>query len=181
MTVQTFCTIADVKDLLSDNGVLYRTDDDESGAVAGSGTESTVQSHAIELAAVKMNMYLQQTAYTLTALANNEWCKWCNAVKAAVALCRRRGNPVPQSLLQEEQEFDRMLEMLRKGQIDAIPGTNPSHESTPVTINFTTEPWRRHPVRRKDGSSTGQRPPATVKRHDEIPYYSSDDQQYSGG
>lgn len=180
MTVQTYCVIADVKDILSDNGVLYRTDDNEDGSVAGSGTESTVQSHAIEFAAVKMNMYLQQTAYTLTALANNEWCKWCNAVKAAVILCRRRGNPVPNSLLQEEQEFERMLEMLRKGTIDAIPGTNPSFETTPVVTNFTTEPWRRTPVRRRDGSSTGQKPPATVKRHDEVPHYSPDDQQYGG-
>ncbi len=43
MSLQTYCAIADVKDILSDNGVLYRTDDDESGSVAGSGTESNVQ------------------------------------------------------------------------------------------------------------------------------------------
>lgn len=169
MTVQTYCAIADVRYILSDHGVLASTDDDESGSVNGSGTEALVHTNAIQLAAVKMNMVLQSTCYTLTALANNEWCKWCNAVKAAVALRRRRGNPVPQTLIQEEQEFDRYLEMLRKGIVDAIPGTAPTLESIPTVTNFRVEPWRRMPVRREASTSTGQAPPATVKRHDEYP------------
>lgn len=169
MTVQTYCTIAHVKDILSDNGVLFRSDDDEDGVLESSGTESTAQSNAIERSATKMNMMLQQTAYTLADLANNEWCKWCNATMAAVALCRRRGNPVPQSLLQEEQEYMRILEYLRAGKIDMIPGTTPSLESTPTVTNFTTEPHRVMPVRRRDANTTGTHPTPPVKHHDEYP------------
>ena len=157
-TSQTYCTVADVKDILSDNGVLVRTDDDESGAVAGSGTESTVQANAVDRAASKMNMYLEQTAYTLVSLANNAWCKWCNATIAAVEFCKRRGNPVPQPLLEDFQWYMDMLMQLARGVFHAIPGTNPAVETSPTVSNLTTEPYKHMPVRRRPFTSTGKPP-----------------------
>lgn len=169
MTVQAFCTIADVKDLLSDAGVLYRTDDDEGGTVGGSGTESTVQANAIERAATKMNMALQQTAYDLDDLADNEWCKWCNATLAAWELCKRRGSPVPQSILEDVEYYLDTLNQLKTGQLNAIPGTNPTRETTPTVTNYTTEPYKAMPVRRRSHISTGTNPPGQVESWDEEP------------
>lgn len=164
MTVQTYCTAVHINDVLSDNGVRFRADDDQSGAVAASGTESTAVSNAIERSATRMNMALQHTAYTLSALASNEWCKWCNAILAAVQLCRRRGNQVPQSLLQEEQYYLETLGLLQRGVLGDIPGTHPSFETMPTVTNYTPEPWRAGmPVRRREVTSTGSRPPGTVK------------------
>ncbi len=171
MTTQTYCTIAEVKDLLSDHGALLAADDDEDAAVDASGTESDVYENCIERAAVKMNMAVANTKYTLAELANNGWMKWCNAVMAAVTLRRRRGNPCPLSLLEEEKELLETLKLIQTGQLDNIGGQASSLDCLPAVTNLTTEPWRRMPVRRRQDISTGSRPDGTRKSWDESPAY----------
>lgn len=136
-------------------------DDNENGLVDSSGTESTVYANAIERAAVKINMALVNYKYTEAQLSGNAWMKWCNATMAAVALRRRRGNPAPTSLLEQEKEFLTALDQIKTGQLDAIPGTAPTLDCLPAVTNLTTEPWRKMPVRRRDTISTGARPDGT--------------------
>ena len=156
-----------MKDLLSDHGALLAADDNEDAAVGSSGTESDVYDNCIERAAVKLNMALCNTKYTLAELATNEWMKWCNAVMAAVTLRRRRGNPCPLSLLEEEREFLETLKMIQTGQLDNIGGVAAAMDCTPAVSNLTTEPWRKMPVRRRDTISTGARPHGSRKTWDE--------------
>ena len=167
MTTQTYCTIADVKDILSDHGVLVAADDNENELVDSSGTESTVYDNAIERAAVKINMALANTKYTLAELASLAWMKWCNAVFAAVALRRRRGNPCPLSLLEDMKEFLETLKQIQTGQLDSIAGVAAAMDCGPAVSNLTTEPWRKAIVRRRDTISTGSRASGTRKTWDE--------------
>lgn len=163
MTTQTYCTSDEVKHVLSDHGVLVAEDDNENDIVDGSGTESDVMTNVIERGAVKLNMALANTKYTLAELATIPWMKWANAVFAAVKLRRRRGNPCPQSLLEEESEFLETLKQIQTGQLDTIGGVPAAMDCGPAVTNHTTEPWRGMPVRRRDFISTGSRPDGTRK------------------
>ena len=167
MSTTIYCTIADVKDLLSDHGVLVAADDNENDLVDSSGTESTVYDNAIQRAAVKLNIALSNTKYTLAELSTIDWMKWCNAVMAAVTLRRRRGNPCPLSLLEEEKEYLETLKMIQTGQLDNIAGVAAAMDCGPAVSNLTTEPWRKMPVRRRDTISTGKRADGTRKTWDE--------------
>lgn len=173
MTVQTYCSVSHVQHLLSDRGVTYRADDDQSGVVASSGTEADAVANCIEMAAADMNVILQNfSLYDLDDLAGNEWCRWANAAKAAMLLCERRGNSPPNSVIQRAQQYDGYLQEIKAGRVTTIPGSVPSHDARPMMTNFTVEPARgAQPIRRQPNISTGAEPDGTTKSWPVYPGY----------
>lgn len=89
-----YCTLADIKELLSVNGTIGRADDDNDGSI--SATEQTYFDRAINWATSRVNLYClakYAASELVTSALVNEWAVLC----AAYWLSCRRGNPPPGS------------------------------------------------------------------------------------
>lgn len=162
MPTQTYCLRADIEAIWSATAVIRSADDDEDGAL--SSTEDGYITQAIQRAANKMNAALE-TRYTLSELANNTWCRDCNAALAAFLLATRRGNAAPQQILTQYEEFLSDLVEIRGGRLK-VPQASDSHQTTPSVTNFDTDLHAtRTKVRRVGETSTGEKPPTGVKSH----------------
>jgi hypothetical protein len=158
--VQTYCTQTEIEQVLSSSGLLSRADDDETEVI-----DSGIVSAMINRGASLMNAYLNCTQYSLSDLANDEWCKWCNATLSAYLFATRRGNPAPNSLQDERDQYFEWLDQIRNGQM--CLETAPTLETTPTVTNFRVQPFRgKAPVRRQERTSTGKVPPGKVKKFD---------------
>jgi hypothetical protein len=162
MATQTYCVAADVEYVLSAAGVTACLDDGEDGQ--RSAAEDDLLTRAIEIAAGKINQRVRHQ-YKLTDLAaGNDWLRDCNAYLAAKSLAERRGNPSPQSLMDECKDRERLLEEIRWGR-EQIPQQNPSFDHSPTVTNFEPELGRYHsPIRVRQIESTGEEPEPPVKR-----------------
>lgn len=130
---------ASIADVLSTNGVNLRLDDDADGSV--STPESVRADEAAAVGTGTVNRFCQ-LRYTPTQLVTS-WSVWDWATLcAAVWLCRRRGNPVPKSLLQERDEA---LEEMREVQSGTITLEDIAERVTdaPAWSNSTLDPRYR--------------------------------------
>lgn len=156
MPLTLYCDSEDVRFVWSSFGMASRSDDRDASS------STAIVNDAIEKAVTDVNLYLFQT-YTPAVIAQSTWVKWATAVLAAVALARRRGNPVPASLA---ADFDRYLENLKAIQtgVLALPGDDglsaPRFDNTPCVSNLRVDSRFRASVRRvtETSSQTVQSP-----------------------
>jgi phage gp36-like protein len=156
----------DVERIWSQYGVMARADDDDDLDDEDLNEEENVP-FALSKGAADINVYLLQR-YTVAVVQTSTWVRWVNALFAAVELARRRGNPVPQPLL---DEYNRLLEILKaiaSGEMPFVTDTGlapPEHDNTPFVSNLTvdTRP-RRAKIRRVDATSTMQQGDRTRKQ-----------------
>ena len=152
---QTYCVRADVESILGVAGVLACIDDNQDGAEAAG--ETTEVTNAIERAAVEMNSSLRNQ-YVLSELADNDWCKWCNAYLAAYYLTNRKNNPPSASVADEIIRFRDQLGEARWGRFQ-VPEQAPSFQHTPTVSNFNVELQKLDtPIRVVTEESTGSAP-----------------------
>ncbi len=153
MAVTAYCTTTQLTQLWSQFGMNVRLDDNEDG-LADSGVADAV----IEKSTTTVNRYLLQR-YTVAVCAASAWVKWCTAVIAACDLARRRGNPVPEALADEEQRYLEALANILAGKENLVTDDGvapPALDNTPTVSNMMIDGrYRRAKVRRIPATSTG--------------------------
>lgn len=160
---QTYCVRADLASIVGEPFLLAAIDDDNNKVESASETLHITA--AIERGAVEMNAALRHQYYPLTALADNDWCKWCNANLAIYHLSSRRGNPPPPSVADAILIARERLEEIRWGR-DQVPDQLPTHEHIPTVSNFQPEIKRTFsPIRVDTDESTGASPGGGRKRN----------------
>ena len=97
--VTTICTQADVERLLSPYGVEAFSDHSQIGQADAAVVADCCDQASEEIITYLHERYLEADIVTSTLV--NRWA----TVVAAVFLCQRRGNPVPESLLAEWQRI----------------------------------------------------------------------------
>ncbi len=130
-----YCTSEDVESIMSEHGVTAFIDDDLSGG--RSTAETQYIADAISRAAAKMNVYLA-SRYRLSDLSGNVWCRWANAICAALQVSTRRNNPAPQFLVDECQDVIETLKLVKLGQLP-LPDQAESFDMTPTVSNFDVQ------------------------------------------
>jgi phage gp36-like protein len=166
MALTPYCTATQLDQIWSDYGVTLRADDYEDNQ-----RDDGILDAVIEKATADVNLYLLQR-YSVAILADNTWVKWATAYIAAVALGRRRGNGVPQPLLEEMERYIEALKQIQAGTIE-LPGDSgivtPTFDQLPSVSNMTIDSrFGRNNVRRVERTSTGKRAGAGVKQNDAI-------------
>ncbi|MFN0018836.1 MAG: phage protein Gp36 family protein [Pirellulaceae bacterium] len=132
---QTYCLKADIEAVWTAADVLASADDDSSGTL--SATEEGYITRAIERAAERMNVYLEQR-YILSELASNTWCRDANAAIAAYLLSIRRGNAAPAPF---QSQYDGLMSDLFEiacGRLK-VPQANESVDNVPSVSNFAVD------------------------------------------
>lgn len=160
---QIYCIASDVEFVLSAAGVTACLDDDETGL--RSAEADALLDRAIDTAAGKINQHVRHQ-YKLTDLAGltNTWLRDTNAYMAAKVLATRRGNPCPESLVDEVKERELTLVEIRWGR-ESIPQQLPSHEHIPTVSNFRPELYKMNtPIRVDVQESIGSAPVDGVTR-----------------
>lgn len=144
MAQTTYCAIADIQNILSADGVTYRTDDsppDTYGDVIDAAS-AVIDEHCF--------------IWVLPAtLATNEWVKHRAAEVASYYLCERRGNPVPPGVAQRYERAMERLELVRLGRLQ-IPNCAVRKTQVPVLSNgrIRLDPFPRTVIEKK--RSTGK-------------------------
>lgn len=139
----TYCTIDDVRDLLSASGVSLASDDNPPSDYG----------NALEKAGAKIDWYCYKR-YEPAQLANSPLVRDWAAVLAAWFLRTRRGNAPPQGLAILYQQAIQDLEEVKKGQAE-IPTLAVRRSYVPVLIvkRSTQRPYNRGVVERSRGTS----------------------------
>jgi hypothetical protein len=146
-TAQTllYCSDEDVKGLMSALGVLLRLDDDQSGVAEADETSRLRQAREYATARVKFYCLIHyDDAKLASSWLVNDWattiaCYWLSA---------RRGNPIPESLLQLYQGADGKggvlgdLEAVRKKEL-VIPDIAFRNVDWPAWSNVHVDPRYR--------------------------------------
>ena len=155
--MSTYCTNTDVQDVLSEVGVINRTDDFPEDEL--DGAEVTA---AIQAASSRIDAFLRRR-YDTSDLSASTWVKWCCAYLSACLLSKRRGNPCPESIGAECAQYVEWLKEIRDGVMD-VPEVSPAHDVLPAVSNLTVDArYARAKVRRVPATSTREAPPNTVK------------------
>jgi len=148
----TYCTTDDVRSLISIEGALAYSDDDESGA--NSAAELAYITAAIEWGASQIDFYLVRR-YDLDDVTSSNFLKFVNVVFAARNLAVRRFQGIHESI---GTLYDEAVEMLRdiKANRSDIPDVIESYNHLPTVTNYWTQFWSSStPIRVVDGESTG--------------------------
>lgn len=160
-----YCDTDDVASILSEHGVTAFTDDDLDGITDGTLTQDAID----RTAALYLDFPLSQR-YQLSALTSNEWCRWANAIVAAVAVTERRNMPGSQSLIAERQMILDQLAQIASG-ARQLPGAGERFDHLPCVTNYHIERWRAdQPARVVQERSTGAAPETPVKRWPSRPF-----------
>ncbi len=152
-----YCSLTDLQNRLSADGVTYRTDDDP----------PTLYGDVIIDASSQIDEHLY-FLYDPTQLALSDWVRERCADLAAYLLCERRGNPPPPGIASKyERAMDR-LEKVRLGQL-AVPNLPVMKSMAPVLSNCRIQlfPWPRVVV--EPSNSTGT-PAGYVQFQDVLDY-----------
>lgn len=133
-----YCTQADVENVLSAVGVQARLDDDGDGYV--NTTEQARMTDAINRATETCNFYLYNRYTPQNLSFSNIVNEWCSDL-AAYVLCRSRGNPVPDAIIEAAQDAkDDMKEVLGgRIQLPAVPLRRwlaPTWDNIRVDLNY---------------------------------------------
>ena len=105
----TFCQQSDVEQILSINGVSLRLDDDNNGAI--SAAEQNRMTDCINAATETCRYYLY-SKYTDAILATSNFVNRACAWLAAYELCATRGNPAPDSIIDEAERWEEKLKAI---------------------------------------------------------------------
>jgi hypothetical protein len=158
--MSSYCLRADVEAAWPPAAVLDAADDDDNGSL--SPAEEANITRAIDRAASIMNAVLE-VRYDLDDLADNVWCRDCNAALAAYLLGIRKTDEAPPGI---EAEFDRYLDDLariRDGQMN-VPSVSESDQHCPTVTNFAIDLREHRPkVRRVAETSTGENVPSELR------------------
>lgn len=122
------CSIADVEDILSAEGVRQATDDDRTGG----GDCDKVQNAIARATAFFMTKVYK--FYAQSALEGNEFCRWCVAYMAIGQLFKRRGNYPPPAIQEEIEGWSEHLEKIEEGTAE-IPGASRRYEQTGMSMS----------------------------------------------
>lgn len=119
-----YCTLNDVKDVLSESGVKLRLDDLPPTAADG---------NILDEASATIDEYCL-LGYSAANLAVSRWVKHRCKVIAAVLLCGRRNCPIPSAL---EKRYDKLIEDLERVRIGKlfVPDIPMSAANVPQLIN----------------------------------------------
>lgn len=147
-----FCTESDLKAYLSETGFFSRADDDQDGSISGDALEQAGVDLCINLGTLEVCKYIQRR-YLPAQLANSELIRYFSVVFSCAALCRRRGNPVPESLAEEVDLIISQLEDIRDGKLD-VPDIGERAPRGPLLINSRADARYSRPLRRQDNQSS---------------------------
>lgn len=138
-----YCTVSDIQNRLSADGVTYRTDD----------TPPTTYGDVIDEASREIDLYCIQH-YSETDMSTNRWVKHAAATIAAFLLCERRGNPPPVGIASKYERLIERLERIRLGQM-RIPGLQPRRTDVPTLSQprIRLDPHPRTVIEEKRGST----------------------------
>lgn len=140
MATSLYCSIDDVENILSEQGVTLRVDD----------SPPTTNGNILDRASRRVDGYLLRR-YREERLAESPWVQHATAVLAAVLLCGRRGNPIPSSLKAEWDEYKEELQRIRTENADladvperatSLPQLNNGHIQEYPTPRHVTAPGR---------------------------------------
>lgn len=147
-----YCTAAEIQAVWSAFGVNVRLDDDLDG-VADQDISAV-----IEQATSRINGFVLRR-YAVDACTQSTWLKWCCATFSAALLARRRGNDIPQSLIDETKDYRDLLDEIKAGSFDLPADDGPAaplSDESPAISNLTIDGrWTRAKIRRVPTTSTG--------------------------
>lgn len=160
MSTQIYCTLTDVEAAWTPADLLAAVDDDASGTL--SAGEQSIVTRAIERGANRMNASLEMR-YSLDSLANNAWCRDCNAAVAIYLLSTRNGAAATDAIQEQYEAYVLDLEHILAGRL-RVPQATETLQHTPTVTNFAVDPTQAvATVRRLDDVSTGELPSGSVK------------------
>lgn len=119
-----YCTITDVQNIISADGVTYRVDD---------GTALDLYTAVIDEASSIIDEYALRF-YTSTALEAARWVTHKCANIAAWLLCTRRGNAPPTGIAMRYEQAMDDLEKVSEGK-KQIPGAGQRRDCAPCVSN----------------------------------------------
>ena len=159
MAVQTYCTILEVEQILSEHGVTAYVDDKL--CYERDTDEDATALAMIERAAEMVLNFRLCNRYLIPDLSGNSWCKWANATIAAMYTATRRNNPTPESLQRDVEEIYENLRQIANGWMK-LPNQRESFDMSPAVTNYDVERIRSvQPVRVVVEESTRPRPAGT--------------------
>ena len=147
-TTYIFCTIDDVRDVLSAAGVTLASDD----------SPPTAYGNAIAKAGNVIVKYLFRR-YDPNSLMQSDLVKDWAAAVAAFKLRTRRGNPAPPGVIEAYQEALEDLKQMKAG-VNEIPGISPRKQYAPglSKMRSTLRPYPRAVVEPSQGTTLGGTP-----------------------
>jgi hypothetical protein len=169
--VYLFASQVDVEFVWSQFGVNVRLDDNLDGA-----SDAGLMNRALEKASVKINFMLCQI-YAVSVVRQTQWAKWCCAYITAVTIARRRGNPVPEDLVLEAQDYIDELTAISQGEsyliLDNGTIAPPIHDNSGTVSNLVVDNryWSAR-IRRRAVNSTVAQQEGNRKQFDATdPFY----------
>lgn len=152
MTV-AYCSVADIQNRLSADGIEYRTDDEPPSLLGDVIVDACSQ--------VDEYLFAQ---YDPAQLAQSDWVRQRAADIAAFLLCERRGNPPPPGIAAKFERAMDKLERVRLGVI-CVPNLPMRKELAPVLSNVRVvlTPWPHTVVERSNSTGT----PAGYDQHED--------------
>ena len=159
-----YTSVAEIEDRLSAEGVLLRLDDDRNGSA--STPESDRGTYAVNIATARVNMYLSQRYAPADLAASWVVHDWATII-AARWICKRRANPVPESI--EDDYLAAIEEMTAiRERVMALGGVTERQSDQPTLSNMTLDNrYRVRQLRRQSPLST--REPTTMPTDEHIP------------
>lgn len=125
---------AEINDLLSENGVNLRLDDDDDAAVDADELVR-ITPRIVNKATARCNLYLLER-YDANQLADSWMVHHWATVIGAYMVCQRRGNVIPESLQQEYDQCIEEMQAVKDG--DMSLGDVPQRESDQPTFSNVT-------------------------------------------
>lgn len=149
-----FCTAANVEGVLSANGVKLRLDDDQDGAVSSAELEYLTFARGDATETVRFACWMK---YADSWLATSNWVNTRATWLAAYALCDRRGNPCPDSIVDRCERYQEELDAIADGK-RLIPMLPLRTGLMPAYSNSRVDPRYQFRVLRVEKRSSSQHP-----------------------
>jgi phage gp36-like protein len=158
MAVTPYCTLDDLSDRLSAEGVNLRLDD----------VPPTASGNVLRRTANKINQFLLRQ-YTAANLATSDIVNELAISIGVYYLCTRRGNPAPESVIAAYEEALDDLASIRRGQTD-IGDIARRRQSAPVmdNVRIRLRPNPHAVVSTSRSTTTGGTPSGYTQHNDLI-------------
>lgn len=137
-----YCTVGDTEAILSVDGVALRLDDTTFGAPTAA-ERAYLSDIIIPWATSRVNIYLLGR-YGAVQLSESYVANDCTAIIATRRLCQRRGNPVPETIMELYKEVMELLVAIKANtlSLEDVP------ERTSGSIAWSNVHHSRHTLRR---------------------------------
>jgi hypothetical protein len=145
-----YSTKTEIEQIISALGVDLTSGDDFT-VVAENASNITAAIEKVD-SIIDFNLRKLYSAASITA---STWVKWCSATLASCQLFRRRGNPCPESLNKECEQYIEDLKAIARGEMqlpDAAYQGNHFPSMTNVRIDMR---YANRQIRRVPSTSTG--------------------------